>query len=171
MTNKELVGTNEEETVEKARRSAIAKKALRTATWARTMTKWLITHSSKGGVKWEVITFKGAKGHESKGIVDMIAIRKDHTQSEAAQWRGDLFEIVLIQAKGGSSPFPTPSDVDRLIAVKNHHNATKVVLTEWKQGKTLCCYVLPDMKIPVPAAEIFGKVPTKKQVAEKVEQA
>ena len=77
---------------------------------------------------------------------------------------------ILIQAKGGSSPFPTVSDVERLMAVKSHHNASKVVLTEWKQGKTLCCYILPDMKNAVPPAQIFGKTPTKKQLTEVAEE-
>ena len=56
------------------------------------------------------------------------------------------------------------------MAVKSHHNASKVVLTEWKQGKTLCCYILPDMKNAVPPAQIFGKTPTKKQLTEVAEE-
>ena len=70
------------------------------------MTKWLVTHSSKGGVKWKLVDFNGAKGQESKGIVDMIAIRKNHKAPEADFLRGDLFEIVLIQVKGGSAKAP-----------------------------------------------------------------
>lgn len=150
--------------------SSPAVKALRTAKWARIMTKWLITHSSKGGVKWQVVSFNGPAGQESKGIVDMIAIRKNHGKSTTAQHRGDLFEIILIQVKGGKAKFPLSKDVKRLVQVKKHHRADKVVLTEWKQGETLCCYVLPDMTKAVPASEIFGKLPkassmTKESVA------
>jgi hypothetical protein len=54
--------------------------------------------------------------------------------------------------------------VDRLISVKEHHRADKVVLTEWKQGEKLCCYVLPDMMNPVLASEIFGRVPSKQRL-------
>ena len=78
------------------------------------MTKWLISHSSKGGVKWQVISFNGKRGQESAGIVDMIAIRKSHRPSDLSDHRGDLFEIILIQVKGGSARFPSQEDVERL---------------------------------------------------------
>jgi hypothetical protein len=136
-----------------------AQKALKTARWARIMTKWLIRHSSKGGVKWQLVDFNGKKGQESKGIVDLIAIRKDHKKPEKGGHRGDLFEIVLIQVKGGSANFPSADDLDRLRAVKQHHRAGKVVLAEWKQATKLCLYVLPNLKDPVDATKIFGKLP------------
>ncbi len=142
-----------------------AQKALRTAKWARIMTKWLISHSSKGGVKWQVVSFNGPAGQESKGIVDMIAIRKNHGRSENSQHRGDLFEIILIQVKGGTAEFPSSTEIDRLVSVKDYHRADKVVLTEWKQGETLCCYLLPDTTKAVPASEIFGNVPNTKRVS------
>ena len=148
-----------------------AHKALRTAKWARIMTKWMISHSSKDGVKWQVVSFNGKKSQESKGIVDMIAIRKNHGLPEAGTHRGDLFEIILIQVKGGSAKFPTPVDIERLLSVKNHHRADRVVLTEWKRGEKLCCYLLPDITKAVPASEIFGKVPTAKRVAAKTSVA
>ena len=142
----------------KARRLEIARKALRTAKCI--MTKWMITRSSKGGVKWQVVAFNGPKGQESYGIVDMIAIRKNHSPSKPEAYRGDLFEIILVQVKGGSAKFPSQTEIDRLLAVKEHHRADKVVLAEWKQGKTLCCYVVPNMTTPVPAVEVFGSMPT-----------
>jgi len=138
------------------RRHEIAQKAIHTAKWARTMTKWLVTHSGKGGVKWRLVEFGGKRGHESKGIVDMIAIRKNHTTTEEAGHLGDLLEIVLIQVKGGSSPFPTALDVERLRLVKEHHRASKVVLAEWKKGSAPKCYVLPNLSSPVAASAIFG---------------
>lgn len=131
-----------------------------TARWARIMSKWLITHSSKGGVKWQVVSFNGKGGQESRGIVDMIAIRKNHKFSTQDIKAGDLFEIVLVQVKGGNAKFPSAQDVERLMQVAKHHNADKVVLTEWKKGQALRCFLLPDMKTPVPAADIFGKVPS-----------
>ena len=136
-----------------------ALRALRTARWARIMTKWLITHSSRGGVKWQVVSFNGPKGQESAGIVDMIAIRKNHAAPQLGS-RGDLFEIILVQVKGGSAKFPTDDDVKRLMSVKAHHRASKVVLVEWKQAKKLACYVLPNLTVAVPAAEVFGAGPS-----------
>jgi len=123
------------------------------------MTKWLISHSSKGGVRWQVVSFNGPAGQESTGIVDMIAIRKSHRPSNNSVRRGDLFEIILIQVKGGTAKFPSPGEIDRLVRVKDHHRADKVVLTEWKRGERMCCYLLPNTTDAVPAAEIFGNVP------------
>lgn len=122
------------------------------------MTKWLITHSSKGGVKWQIVSFNGKAGSESRGIVDLIAIRKNHTTAGGGLSKGDIFEIVLIQVKGGTAPFPSENDIARLLLVKEYHRADKAVLAEWKQGRKLCCYVLPDRKKAVPAAEIFGSL-------------
>lgn len=149
-------------------KATIAGRALHTAKWARIMTKWLVTHSTANGVKWQVISFNGSRGHESAGIVDMIAIRKDHKPSDANISRGDLFEIVLIQVKGGRSKLPSQADVNRLLAVQAYHRANKVILAEWKKGRVLCCYVLPDMKTAVPASAIFGKTPDTKQVGAKL---
>jgi hypothetical protein len=134
-------------------------KALKTAKWARTMTKWLITHSSKHGVKWQLVEFNGKNGQESKGIVDFIAIRKDHREPKPGGHRGDLFEIVLIQVKGGSAAFPRGKEVKRLMDVMKHHRADKVILAEWKKSKKLCLYELPNMQDPVDARKIFGRLP------------
>jgi hypothetical protein len=149
---------------ETKRKKKTAIKALHTARWARIMTKWLVTHSSKDGVKWQVVSFNGKRGQESYGIVDMIAVRKNHKLSETNQHRGDLFEIVLIQVKGGSAEFPTQEDIDRLMAVKAHHRADRVVVTEWKKGEVLCCYELPDLENPITPSHIFGKVPSNEKV-------
>ena len=45
-------------------------------------------------------------GHESAGIVDLMAIRKDHGTHNSKFKRGDLFEIILIQIKGGGARLP-----------------------------------------------------------------
>ena len=127
------------------------------------MTKWLISHSSKGGVKWQVVSFNGPHGQESAGIVDMIAIRKRHRPSESSVRRGDLFEIILIQVKAGTAKVPSPEDIARLVYVKDYHRADKVVLAEWKRRERLCCYLLPDKTNVVPAEEIFGNMPTTKR--------
>lgn len=86
-------------------------KAARTAKWATTMTKWSIAFDTggktrrndpKAGRRWQLVAFNGPHGGESRGIVDFTAIRKDHREHGQDPFkRGDLFEIVLVQVKGG----------------------------------------------------------------------
>lgn len=111
------------------------KKAQRTAKWARTMTKWLVTYSRQTGAKWNLVDFGGKTKSEARGIVDLVAMRKDHRRDRAGMKRGDLFEIVLIQTKGGTAPRPTSEDILRLSKVKKFHNAKAVVLAEWHKGQ------------------------------------
>ena len=113
------------------------KQAHHTAKWARTMTKWLVTYSRRTGAKWNLVDFGGKAGAEARGIVDLIAIRKDHCHDGAGLKRGDLFEIVLIQTKGGSARRPTPDDLARLSRVARHHRAKAVILAEWRRGEKL----------------------------------
>ena len=73
--------------------------AIRTAKWATTMTKWRIGFETGGrrlakpGVKpvrrWQLVSFPGPAGRESAGIVDVMAIRKDHRTSNGKFKRGD----------------------------------------------------------------------------------
>lgn len=118
------------------------RKAQRTAKWARTMTKWLITKSGRANVRWRFVEFGGLSGAESYGIIDIIAIRKNHRIPKPGLKRGDLLDIVLIQVKGGSAQRPSESDLDRLIAVARQHRARAVVLAEWKKGQQLNLYEL-----------------------------
>lgn len=81
------------------------------AKWAETMTKWLIRRKSKK--YWQIVSFRGLKGGESTGIVDAIAIRKDHKSNSKTFKRGDHFEIVMIQIKGAGGRRPSePSKED-----------------------------------------------------------
>ncbi len=131
-------------------------KAKRTGQWAKTMTKWLIAYASRGGKRWQIVSFEGAKGGESRGIVDLLAIRKDHKHSKEPVKRGDLFEMILIQAKGGSAQRPSRSDVARLSKVKKYHRAKNVILAEWRKGKkpTLHSLVKSEWRL-VDAKEVF----------------
>jgi hypothetical protein len=106
------------------------------------MTKWLITYSQRTGAKWNIVDFCGKTGAESRGIVDLLAIRKDHQNSVSALKRGDLFDIVLIQTKGGGARRPTAEDVTRLRKVARHHKARAVVLAEWRRKEKLDLFVL-----------------------------
>jgi hypothetical protein len=133
------------------------KKAHHTAKWARTMTKWLITYSRRTGAKWNLVDFGGKTKAEARGIVDLIAIRKDHRHDGPGLKRGDLFEIVLIQTKGGSAPRPTLDDLARLKGVARHHKAKHVILAEWRRAEKLELFKLSGTRWQsVSPDEVFG---------------
>jgi hypothetical protein len=133
------------------------KKAHHTAKWARIMTKWLVTYSRRTGAKWTIVDFGGKTKAEARGIVDLMAIRKDHRQDKAGLKRGDLFEMVLIQTKGGSAARPTAEDIVRLAKVAKHHRAKAVILAEWRRGQKLDLFELKRNKWQsVMPATIFG---------------
>lgn len=131
-------------------------RAHRTARWAKIMTKWLITRNRTNGAKWHVVNFLGPNNSESRGVVDLLAIRKDHRNYDARVKRGDLFEIVLLQVKGGGALFPSEKDVARLKAAAKYHRAKAVVLSEWKPRKSLQLYLLMrDKWVPMQPNELF----------------
>lgn len=133
-----------------------SKEAHRTARWARTMTKWLISRNHNKGAKWHVVNFVGSNNSESRGIVDLLAIRKDHRINNSKIKRGDLFEVVLIQVKGGCASFPTGEDIARLKQVSEHHRAKAIVLSEWKPKRRLQLYLLKQKKwIEIKPSELF----------------
>jgi len=71
--------------------------------------------------------------------------------------RGDLFELVLIQTKGGSAPRPAAHDITRLSGVAKHHRAKAVVLAEWRKGEKLDLFTLQgDQWLPTAARDVFG---------------
>jgi hypothetical protein len=47
---------------------------------------------------------------------------------------GDLFEITLVQMKGGSARAPTCEEIDRLRAVKKRYGTKAIVLFSWRKG-------------------------------------
>ena len=119
--------------------------------------KWLVTYSRRTGAKWNLVDFGGKTKAEARGIVDLIAIRKDHRHDGPGLKRGDLFEIVLIQTKGGSAPRPTPGDVARLRVVAKHHKAKGVILAEWRRAEKLELFKLSGTRWqPVSPDEVFG---------------
>src|ERR1043166_2382449 len=76
--------------------------AIRTAKWATIMTKWRIGFESGGkrlgrGAKrskrWQLVPFPGPNGRESAGIVDLLAIRRDHHTANKLVKRGDFFHL------------------------------------------------------------------------------
>lgn len=109
-------------------------KAAQTARWAVTMTKVRI-RQTLARTRWQLVTFCGATGGESVGVVDLIAIRKDHGNPIPDTKRGDCLQIILIQVKGGQAAMPTAEDGRRLRAVARHHRARQVLLSAWTKGK------------------------------------
>jgi hypothetical protein len=72
---------------------------------------------------WHLLSFTGRAGSESTGVVDLMAVRKDHGKPPHGLKRGDALQIILIQAKGGSAAMPTAEDAERLRIVALHHGA------------------------------------------------
>jgi hypothetical protein len=117
-----------------------------TAKWAITMTKVRIRQAAakKPYPRWHLIDFYGRDGRESRGVVDIVAIRKDHSERSNTSdlRRGDALQIILIQVKGGGAANPTDDDAKRLRIVARQHNACGVLLASWKRGKAAQFYTL-----------------------------
>ena len=86
-----------------------------------------------------------------------MAIRKDHRGARPGLKSGDLFEIILIQTKGGAARSPTVEDTARLSQVAKRHRAKAVVLATWQRGQTLTIAKLVGAEWKaVPAKDVFG---------------
>jgi len=121
------------------------------------MTKWLITFAGRAKTRWKLVEFGGPTGSESRGIVDILAIRKDHKSLPNGLKRGDCFEIVLIQTKGGSARRPQSDDIERLVRLARIYRAKAVVLAEWKHGESLVLHRLVRREwCQCEPSEVFG---------------
>lgn len=87
--------------------------------------------------RWQLVTFYGKVGGESVGVVDLLAIRKDHGNPPPGMKRGDALHVILIQVKGGSAASPTAEDGSRLRAVAKWHHARRVLLASWVRGRAV----------------------------------
>jgi hypothetical protein len=128
-------------------------KAARTARWAVTMAKVRIRRVVSR-TRWQLVTFYGKGGAESSGVVDMLAVRKDHAASTGVIRRGDALQIILIQVKGGSAAKPTFDDAARLRALKKRHGACEVLLAAWTKGSMPHFYRLRRATASDPWAEV-----------------
>jgi len=118
---------------------AAEEKAFATGMLATVLTKEKI---KKIGRRWQLNEFTGPEGRESAGIVDLLAIRKDHRKNTEFN-PGDLFEIIIIQVKGGDPPQrPDREDIVRMRIVSDEYYAKHIVLAEWQPGKKLRFYQL-----------------------------
>ena len=84
--------------------------------------------------RWQLVTFCGRSGAESVGVVDLLAVRKDHGKPTRESKRGDALQIILIQVKGGRAAMPTSEDARRLRIVAKRHRARHVLLARWTKG-------------------------------------
>jgi len=109
-----------------------SKKASSTGRWTEILFRALTARVAK---RWRLVSFRGINGGEWCGIVDVLAIRKNTSHSDHQILKsGDLFDIVLVQMKGGAAKSPSAADIDRLRAVKRHYRAEAIVLFAWNKG-------------------------------------
>lgn len=132
------------------------KKAGNTDRWTEILFRALTSRVAK---RWRFVSFRGSSGGEWRGIVDVLAIRKDtsHANHELLK-SGDLFDIVLVQMKGGSARMPSAVEIRRLAAVARRYRAKDTVLFAWKRAESCVFYKLTrrgtwDLSS---AREIFG---------------
>lgn len=126
------------------RKAADTRRITQNAKWAVTMAKVRIRQAviHAPWPRWNLLTFGGPRGGESTGVVDMIAIRKDHGKPHPGTKRGDTFQIILIQVKGGQAAKPTDEDRDRLRRVAKRHGACGILLATWRKGKSAQFFAL-----------------------------
>ena len=130
-------------------------KTIETDRWTEILFRALSNRVTK---RWRFVSFRGSKNREFCGVVDVMAIRKDTSKSDHEILKmGDLFEIILVQMKGGSAPLPTDGDRARLRAVAKHYDAKKVVLFEWQRREGCTFSILNgDEWTKSSALKIFG---------------
>ncbi len=130
----------------KSERRTPSQQAAHTAKWAVTMAKVGIRQAIADNPwpHWHLLTFTGPAGNESRGVVDLIAVRKDHGKPLPGTKLGDALQIILIQAKGGSAAMPTAEDAERLRIVALHHGACYTLLAAWKKGKAAQFFSLDE---------------------------
>lgn len=134
-----------------------SEKAAHNGRWAETMFRALVQRVSD---RWEFVSFRGKGGGEWCGVVDILAIRKNsEPPTDAELKRGDVFDIVLVQLKGGGSKVPSRDDLNRLKRVADRYNARAIVLYEWKNAVHSRFKHLDENSewVEKSAAELFGK--------------
>ena len=137
------------------RKETPSEKAQRIDRWTEILFKALSARAAK---RWRFASFRGAGGGEWRGIVDVLAVRKNTAKpGDSRLKRGDLFELILVQMKGGSARMPNEEEKKRLEAVKQRYGAKEVVLFCWKEGKGCTFSKLTGMEWIVSSpTEIFG---------------
>jgi hypothetical protein len=92
--------------------------------------------SSRVAKRWRFVSFRGKGGGEWRGVVDVVAIRKNTAvPGNSVLKRGDLFDIILIQMKGGTAKLPSSDELHRLRVVAKYYRARDIVLFNWDRGR------------------------------------
>ena len=125
---------------EESARKIAPKKAFMSGRLATEATKLRILQiDNKNGVRrTRFVEFVGAKGGESNGIVDLLAVKKNHDQEKTKNMGcnvNDLLDIIHIQVKGGDSPPPTPDDKRRMKIVSKYYKCRETLLSEWNPAR------------------------------------
>jgi hypothetical protein len=132
-------------------------KAHATGRWAETI---FLALSSRIANRWQFISFRGKAKGEWRGVVDVLAIRKDTSEPAGhILKRGDLFDIVVIQIKGGSARQPTHEDCIRLREVAKLYRAQSIVQFQWRKNISSIFYELDRRTLkwkPTTGAAIFS---------------
>jgi hypothetical protein len=97
------------------------------------MTKWHIRRIAVR-VRCQLVTFNGPSGAESTGIVDLLAVRKNHREAPRGMKRGYALQIILVQVKGGTAGRPTAEDAQRMRATARSVRAQFAVLADGRRG-------------------------------------
>lgn len=96
----------------------------------------------------EIRSFRGSLRGELRGVVDVLAIRRDMREPAGKLLkREDLFDVIQIQNKGGCAGAPTTDDC-----------AQKVVLFSWRRGASSQSFELRkgDDGVPTNSHNLFG---------------
>jgi hypothetical protein len=132
------------------------KKAANTDRWTEILFRALSNRVAK---RWRFISFRGTGGGEWRGVVDVLAVRKNTARSDHHLLKsGDLFDVILVQMKGGTGKGPTAGDIARLKAVSKHYGAKEIVLFSWKRGSSAKFEALGrgDKWVESSPARLFG---------------
>jgi hypothetical protein len=130
-------------------------RAANTDRWTETMFRAL---ASRVGGRWQFASFRGVNGGEWCGVVDVLAVRKNTSPPDDPRLkRGDMFEFILVQMKGGSAGRPSDRDIDRLRLVQRRYRARDIVLFEWNKGRWSRFWTLQGKRwTKAPVREIFA---------------
>ena len=112
--------------------AAVATNARRVEGWTearfRAMTK-------RVGGRWKVVSLRGKSGADSKGVVDLVAVRRNlRLPAPHGLAAGDLLDSVIVRLHSADAAKPTPKDVARLRRVARRYAALRIVLHTWTKG-------------------------------------
>ncbi len=138
------------------RQSILAwKKAGNTDRWTEILFRALTARVAK---RWRFVSFRGESGGEWRGVVDVLAIRKNTSRPAHPLLKsGDLFEFILVQMKGGRARRPSHEEIQRLRLVARRYGARAIVLYAWKRQERSDFFALKrgEWK-PSTREELFG---------------